>query len=51
MTYYDTLLQNLAHNQQFGQAGPQQWGAFGSQGGQQPYGGFGQGLGQAAYGQ
>jgi hypothetical protein len=44
MTYYDTLQQNLAHNPQFGQSGPQQWGqgAFGAQGGL--------GFGQAAYG-
>jgi hypothetical protein len=44
MTYYDTLQQNLAHNPQFGQFGPQQWGlgAFGAQGGL--------GFGQAAYG-
>ncbi len=47
MTYYDTLQQNLGHNSQFGQFGPQQWGTFGSQAGQ-PYGG---GFGQAAYGQ
>ena len=46
MTYFDTLQQNLAHNPQFGQFGPQQqggWGALGSQGGP--------GLGQPAYGQ
>ena len=52
MTYYDTLQQNLAHNPQFGQSGPQQWGqgAFGAQGGPQggPQGGLG--VGQAAYG-
>jgi len=47
MTYYDTLQQNLGHSPQFGQFGPQQWGAVGSQAGQ-PYGG---GFGQAAYGQ
>src|SRR5436190_2140212 len=47
MTYYDTLQQSLGHNSQFGQFGPQPWGAFGSQAGQ-PYGG---GFGQAAYGQ
>lgn len=51
MTYFDTLQQNLAHNPQFGQFGPQQqggWGALGSQGG---LGQGGVGLGQAAYGQ
>jgi hypothetical protein len=65
MTYYDTLQQNPAHNPQFGQFGPQQWGwgTSGSQGGLGQgglgQGGFGQGglgqgglgLGQAAYGQ
>src|SRR5258708_13508257 len=47
MTHYDTLQQNLGHNSEFGQFGPQQWGGLGSQAGQ-PYGG---GFGQAAYGQ
>jgi hypothetical protein len=47
MTYHDTPQQNLGYSSQFGQFGPQQWGAFGSQAGQ-PYGG---GFGQAAYGQ
>jgi len=66
MTHYDTLQQNLGHNPQFGQFGPQQqggWGASGGQGGPGQgglgqgglgQGGFGQGgpgLGQAAYGQ
>jgi hypothetical protein len=52
MTYYDTLQQqNLGHNPQFGQFGPQQQGGWGASGGQGGFGQGGLGLGQAAYGQ